>query len=221
MQKRQAGLFDEDERLARISKLGDPLERLRTSVQWDLFAPILNQALHKEPNGPGGCPPYDYLMMFKILILQEYFGLSDEQVECYPEDTIGAVEWFFDRLQVFDNLTHGSIESVTTDYKSSWIEVIKTHWEGHCSSCQEQSTNKFNIPYSVFFSTKSLEEWLKERKQEEEKIAIKESLKKQAQALKDAEELAEKQRVAKEAAEYATYLKVKKQIEVAQSDNSN
>lgn len=81
MKHQESGLFDEENRLTRISQLGDPLERLRTVIDWKIFAPILNRAMYHEPKGPGGCPPYDYVMMFKILILQEYFGLSDEQAE--------------------------------------------------------------------------------------------------------------------------------------------
>ena len=81
MKKRESGLFDEADRLARISQLGDPLEKLRTAIDWTIFASVLNKAMYQEPKGPGGCPPYDYVMMFKILILQEYFGLSDGQAE--------------------------------------------------------------------------------------------------------------------------------------------
>jgi IS5 family transposase len=35
----------------------------------------------KEPKGVGGRRPYDYVLMFKILILQRYYNLSDNQVE--------------------------------------------------------------------------------------------------------------------------------------------
>ena len=42
---------------------------------------MLNKALEKEAKGPGSRPAFDKVMMFKILILQEYFGLSDEQME--------------------------------------------------------------------------------------------------------------------------------------------
>ena len=81
MAKQQVGLFDEQFKLERISKLGDPLEKLTACIDWKMFRPILDKALIKEAKGPGGRPSYDYIMMFKILILQEYFGLSDEQME--------------------------------------------------------------------------------------------------------------------------------------------
>ena len=74
-------LFDEEEKLSRITKLGDPLVRLNESIDWRMFASILSDALKKEAKGPGGRPGYEYVLMFKILILQEYYGLSDEQME--------------------------------------------------------------------------------------------------------------------------------------------
>ena len=81
MAKKIRGLFDEQDKLDRISELGDPLEKLNKNIEWSLFRSILNSALAKEAKGPGGRPNYDYVLMFKILILQEYFGLSDEQSE--------------------------------------------------------------------------------------------------------------------------------------------
>jgi transposase, IS5 family len=81
MASETAGFFDEEFKFERISKLGDPLERLNTAIEWDVFRYTLNKHLIKEAKGAGGRPPFDYVMMFKILILQEYFGLSDEQME--------------------------------------------------------------------------------------------------------------------------------------------
>ncbi len=81
MAKQTPSLFDEQFKLERLSELGDPLEKLNKCIEWNIFRPLLNKAMEKEAKGPGGRPPFDYVMMFKILILQEYFGLSDEQME--------------------------------------------------------------------------------------------------------------------------------------------
>ena len=40
-----------------------------------------------------GGPPYDYVMMFKILVLQRYFNLSDEQVEFQICDRISFMRF--------------------------------------------------------------------------------------------------------------------------------
>ena len=73
--------FDQDIRWSKLSQLGDPLEKLNNGVNFEMFRATLEDGLSKEPKGPGGRPPYDYVMMFKIAIFQRYFNLSDEQAE--------------------------------------------------------------------------------------------------------------------------------------------
>ena len=84
----QMGLFDKENRLEKLNQLGDSLVRLNNVIQWEFFRPILTQALSKEPKGPGGRPPYDCILMFKILILQRIYNLSDDQVEFQINDRI-------------------------------------------------------------------------------------------------------------------------------------
>lgn len=84
----QLGIFDEENRLEKISKMGDSLERLNKVVDWEMFRPVLNRVLKKEHKGAGGRPPYDYVMLFKILILQRVYNLSDDQTEFQINDRI-------------------------------------------------------------------------------------------------------------------------------------
>lgn len=46
----QPGFFDIDRRLERISRMGDPLERLATDIPWELFRPVLDQVHEKGPH---------------------------------------------------------------------------------------------------------------------------------------------------------------------------
>jgi IS5 family transposase len=78
---RDYGFFDQDIRLSKLSQLGDPLEKLNSGVDFEIFRQKLEQGLTKVAKGKGGRPPYDYVLMFKILILQRYYNLSDEQTE--------------------------------------------------------------------------------------------------------------------------------------------
>ena len=71
----QMGFFDRENRLEKLDRLGDSLVRLNNVIQWERFRPILTQALRKEPKGPGGRPPYDCILMFKILVLQRIYNL--------------------------------------------------------------------------------------------------------------------------------------------------
>ena len=76
------GLFDEQIRLEKISKQKDPLERLGGYIDFDYFLKPLQKYLDKEVDpSKGGRPGFDYVLMFKILILQRYYNLSDDSIE--------------------------------------------------------------------------------------------------------------------------------------------
>lgn len=106
---RDYGFFDQDIRLSKISKLGDPLEKLEQNIDFEKFRLILETGLEKVAKGKGGRRPFDYVMMFKILILQRYYNLSDDQVEYQINDRMSFMR--------FLNL---SIADVIPDSKTVW-----------------------------------------------------------------------------------------------------
>ena len=75
------GFFDEQFRLEKISRQNDPLILLKELIPWYIFKETLDEVFRKKNKGIGGREPYDYLLMFKILILQRYYNLSDDQTE--------------------------------------------------------------------------------------------------------------------------------------------
>jgi IS5 family transposase len=85
---KQKGFFDESDRLEDLSKMGDPLEKLNKYIQWENFRGILTRVLKKEAAGPGGRPPFDYVMMFKILILQKMYNIGDDATEYQINDRL-------------------------------------------------------------------------------------------------------------------------------------
>lgn len=75
------GLFDLQIRLDRIDKNTDPLVTLNKMIDWELFRPAL-ESLHDKPRkSNAGAKGYDVVLMFKALILQSLYNLSDEQLE--------------------------------------------------------------------------------------------------------------------------------------------
>ncbi len=91
MNKKQParGFFDEQETLAKLSKLNDPLEKLNNCIDFEIFRETLNSIYRKsEPKSKAGAKPYDYVLMFKILLLQRLYNLSDEQMEFQLNDRI-------------------------------------------------------------------------------------------------------------------------------------
>ena len=96
------GFWDQDIRLSKLSQLGDPLEKLNKGVYFEMFRTYLEDNLTKEPQGKGGRPPYDYVLMFKILILQRYYNLSDDQVEYQVNDRMSFMRFL--NLTIADDI---------------------------------------------------------------------------------------------------------------------
>ncbi len=84
----QMGFFDVGDRLAELSKKGDPLERLSRTVDFELFRPELERAVPRSDRAKGGRPPFDHIVMFKVLVIQTLYTLSDEQTEFQIKDRL-------------------------------------------------------------------------------------------------------------------------------------
>lgn len=89
----QAGFWDIDERYVRLSAAGDPLEKLNAVVAWDIFRKPLAKALKRSDGAKGGRPPYDAVLMFKIMVLQALYGLSDDQAEFQIQDRLSFMRF--------------------------------------------------------------------------------------------------------------------------------
>ena len=127
------GLFDEEFRREELKKHKDPLKRLNAVVDWEMFRPILETALHKKSKGPGGRPAYDAVLMFKILVLQRVYGLSDEQAELQIMDRLSFQDFLGLRLadKVPDEKTIWVFRQDLTEKKvaESLFETFKAHLE--------------------------------------------------------------------------------------------
>jgi IS5 family transposase len=89
----QAGFFDAGERLRWLSASGDPLERLRAVVEFEAFRAELEAALPRADRSRGGRPPYDGVLMFRVLVLQALYTLSDEQTEYQLRDRLSFMRF--------------------------------------------------------------------------------------------------------------------------------
>ena len=75
-------LFESENRELRLNEMGNPLEVLSQYVDFEIFRPTLESALFTgERKSNVGRPPIDCVLMFKVLFLQRYYGLSDHQIE--------------------------------------------------------------------------------------------------------------------------------------------
>ena len=88
----QAGLFDVDKRLQRLSELGDQLEAFAAAVDFETFRPELDRALAYSDGSKGGRPPFDPVM-FKLLVIQAANTLSDERLEYLTNDRLSFMRF--------------------------------------------------------------------------------------------------------------------------------
>jgi transposase, IS5 family len=105
----QFSFFDADKRLAAISAKGDPLEMIDRVVPFESFraeieAVALTPAEEKKSNA--GRKPIDVLVMFRMLVLQSLYNLSDEQVEYQVRDRLSFTRFL--RLGIEDRIPDGT-----------------------------------------------------------------------------------------------------------------
>ena len=89
----QPGLFDVDDRLKRLSDLGDQLLAFAAAVDFEMFRPELTRSLAYSDGAQGGRPPFDPVMMFKILVIQAANNLSDERTEFLINDRLSFMRF--------------------------------------------------------------------------------------------------------------------------------
>jgi len=71
----------------KIAKLGDKLAEADTQIDWTTFRPIIKD-LHRNDTERGGRPNADEVVMVKLLVLQQWYGLSDMELERQAYDRI-------------------------------------------------------------------------------------------------------------------------------------
>ena len=81
--KGQPGFFDLAERHDKLTQMRDPLVVLKKEIDWEAFRADLANIHDKARKSAAGARPWDVVRMFKVLILQQTYNLSDEQIE-YP-----------------------------------------------------------------------------------------------------------------------------------------
>lgn len=63
-----------------VENLGDPLSGIGDRIDFERIRSILTD-LYENDTEKGGRPNYDPVLMVKILLLQQWYNLSDPQIE--------------------------------------------------------------------------------------------------------------------------------------------
>jgi len=64
----------------KLAQIGDRLAKADKVIDWEAFRPIVSD-LYRNDTDAGGRPNQDEVVMVKILVLQSWYGLSDEEAE--------------------------------------------------------------------------------------------------------------------------------------------
>ena len=72
---------------ARVEQLGDKLAEIDPLINWESFRSII-RSMYDNQTERGGRPNNDEIVMFKMLVLQQWYGLSDPELERQANDRI-------------------------------------------------------------------------------------------------------------------------------------
>ena len=72
---------------ARVEQLGDKLAEIDPLIDWEVFRPIIRD-MYDNRTERGGRPNNDEIVMIKMLVLQQWYGLSDPELERQANDRI-------------------------------------------------------------------------------------------------------------------------------------
>lgn len=106
----QTGLFDLEFRCRELEKNGDPLVKINEVIPWEEFRPLLNQIRDKERKSSAGRKAFDVVLMFKIMILQSLYNLSDDSIEYQIRDRIS-----------FMRFLGLNVDQIVPDAKTIWV----------------------------------------------------------------------------------------------------
>lgn len=114
-------LWGEEFRLQKLTELGDPLEWMSKDIPWEIFREDLEAAMKKEPKGEGGRPPYDYVFLFRCVVLQTAINISDDKLEFLLNDSLSA-----------QRAVGACISTKIPDAKTIWHfkEILSQHGKG-------------------------------------------------------------------------------------------
>src|SRR5450759_5149333 len=94
----QRGFFDMSRRLEAISAKADPLELISANIPFESFRAEIEEVPRlksEDRKSNAGRKPYDAVLMFKILVLQTLYNLSDDQLEYLIRDRLSFMRTLY------------------------------------------------------------------------------------------------------------------------------
>ncbi|MEB3288319.1 MAG: IS5 family transposase [Leptolyngbya sp.] len=114
----QKGFWDFEERQQELINKNKTLKHLNDIIPWELFRAELETLHKKDRKSNAGRKPTDVILMFKLLILQQLYNISDEELEYQVKDRLSFME--------FLNL---GLEDPVPDATTVWL--FRQHLKDH------------------------------------------------------------------------------------------
>ena len=130
----QRGFWDDQQRVAKLQKKKPVLKRLADSIPWESFRPLLDKGYAHERKSNAGRKRIDPLILFKMLVLQQLFNLSDQELEFQVNDRRSFEE--FVGLGVMNSIPDATTVAFFRDrlLKAGLIEELFEMFESYLRS---------------------------------------------------------------------------------------
>ena len=104
--------FALQERYDRVKKIRPKLEEMKSLLDWNAFIPLFS-----SEEGGRGRPAYDKILMVRILFLQSWYSLSDEEIEFQVHDRLSFQQFldFPEKIPDFSTIWRFREELTKTD----------------------------------------------------------------------------------------------------------
>ena len=89
----QQGFWDLEARQQKLEQKQDILSQLNQLVPWETFRPILRRIHEKPRKSNAGRKATDELLLFKMLVLQKLYNISDEELEYQVNDRLSFMQF--------------------------------------------------------------------------------------------------------------------------------
>ena len=102
----------------RLKKLGDRLEPISNLIDWDKLGEFFVRISNV------GRPPYDPVLMIKMMVLQSWYGISDEELEYQVADRISFQKFLGFPKEIPHFTTYWKFKERTTQEQ---MNIVETH----------------------------------------------------------------------------------------------
>lgn len=127
----QRGFWGEQQRVAKLHEKKPVLQLLNELIPWESFRLLLDKGFSQERKSNAGRKRIEPLVFFKMLVLQQLFNLSDEEIEFQVNDRRSFEE--FVGLGVMNNIPNATTLSFFRERlrRTGLIEELFEMFEGY------------------------------------------------------------------------------------------